>query len=342
MKKILVVLLALLIIFGISGAVFAEGPNGDSYQDIGTINLSKKFTLTNADTVNMAETFTFKIKPYSVSEAGAGITVENMPMFAGYTGNGADRQATVTIAFAAGSATTAGTTLTAGLTLPTYATVGIYTYQISETVGSTGGVSYDSNPMYLTVTVVQLESGLARIPILHYGTLTGSKSEYFQNTYSAGSLQISKTVGGIFGDKTKYFEVKVKIIAEPGKTNYAAAYSVSGGSYTGNPTSIAVGSETTFQLKHGETITIANLPYGLTYTVVESDYTGAGYVAAAYSFSDEAKKIDTARDTVGISNTKGGTPDTGVSLDSLPYIVIAVLAGAGLILYLAGRRKLEE
>ena len=342
MKKILVVLLALLIIFGISGAVFAEGPNGDSYQDIGTINLSKKFTLTNADTVNMAETFTFKIKPYSVSEAGAGITVANMPMFAGYTGNGADREATVTIDFAAGSATLAGATATAGLTLPTYTTVGIYSYIITETVGSTGGVSYDSNPMYLTVTVVQLESGLARIPVLHYGSPRGSKTEFFENTYSAGSLEISKTVGGIFGDKTKYFEVKVKIIAEPGKTNYAAAYSVSGGSYTGNPTSIAVGSETTFQLKHGETITIANLPYGLTYTVEESDYTGAGYAAAVYNFSDEAKKIDSLRDTVGISNTKGGTPDTGVSLDSLPYIVIAVLAGAGLILYLAGRRKLEE
>lgn len=341
MKKILVVLLALLMIFGTSGAVFAQGSNGDSYEDTATINLSKKFKLTNDGTSNMAETFTFKIKPHSVSDAGAGITAANMPMFAGYTGTGIDREAAVNIAFTAGSATAAGATMTASLTLPTYTTVGVYNYLITETAGSTGGVSYDTNPMYLTVTVVQLESGLARIPVLHYGSLTGSKAEYFQNTYSAGSLQISKTVGGIFGDKTKFFDVKVKIIAEAGKTNYAASYGVSGGSHIDNPTSIAVGTETTFKLKHGETITISNLPYGMTYTVVESDYSGDGYTVG-YNFSDSDKKIDSNLDTVGISNTKGGTPDTGVSLDSLPYIVIAVLAGAGLILYLARRRKLEE
>ncbi len=340
MKKILVVLLALLMVFGITGAVFAD-TNGDSYQDTGTINLSKKFLLANDGTSNMADTFTFQIKPHSVSDAGAGITTANMPMFLPYSGTDADRKATVSIAFAAGSATTAGATATTSLTLPTYGTVGVYTYLITETVGSTGGVSYDTNPMYLTVTVVQLENGLARIPVLHYGSETGSKTEYFQNICSAGSLQISKTVAGIFGDKTKFFDVKVKIIAEAGKTNYAAAYTVTGGSHASNPSTIAVGTETTFKLKHGETITIPNLPYGMTYTVVEDDYISDGYITA-HNFSDEAKKIDTLQDSVGIVNTKGGTPDTGVSLDSLPYIVIAVLAGSGLVLYLARRRKLEE
>lgn len=343
MKKILVVILALLMMLAITGAAYAQEPKAATLVDTETINLSKQFKLTNADTTNVGETFSFKIKPFSVTDAGAGITTANMPMFAGFTGTGVNREYIASIAFTAGEATLLGDSNFVALTLPTYDTVGIYKYIITETAGSTAGVTYDTNPMYLTVTVVQQEnpSRLTRLAVLHYGTETGSKTDYFNNDHSAGSIQITKTVSGLFGDKTKYFDVVVTLIAEAGKT-YAPSYPVSGGSNSSNPTTIAVGTATTFKLKHGDTITIGNLPYGLTYTVVEDDYTGEDYDAAGYTFSDTGQKIDSANDTVGIVNNKDGTPDTGISLDSLPYILIAVLAGTGMIYLIARKRKLEE
>ncbi|MDD4323256.1 MAG: FctA domain-containing protein [Eubacteriales bacterium] len=340
MKKILVLLLALLMALAIPTAAFAIVTTAPVYEDMTTVNLNKQFVLTNADTTNLAETFNFKIKPYSVSDAGAGITTANMPMFTPFTGTGVDREYTTSISFALGEATVPGDTNSTTLTLPTYTSVGIYKYIITETAGTTAGVSYDSNPMYLTVTVVE-QNGKVRIAALHYGTLTGSKVEYFENEHSAGSIEISKTVSGTLGDTAKYFDVVVTLTGVQGKT-YAASYAVTGGSHATNPTTIAIGTPTTFKLKDGETITIANLPYGVTYTVVEADYTGEGYDAAAYNFSDNDKKIDSVKDTVGILNNKGGVPDTGISLDSLPYILLIALAGGGLIFYFARKRKVEE
>ena len=51
---------------------------------------------------------------------------------------------------------------------------------------------------------------------------------------------------------------------------YGDAYAVSGGSNENNPSSIVIGTPTTFYLKDQETISIANLPYGVTYTVAEN------------------------------------------------------------------------
>ena len=132
----------------------------------------------------------------------------------------------------------------------------------------------------------------------------------------------------------------------------AESYTVSGGSFAGdgtipaNPTSITVGAQADFYLKHGETITIANLPYGVTYTVVEDDYTTeakGGYDEASYVWSDETnKKIDSETDTVVITNNKGVTVDTGINLDSLPYIMILAVAALGMVGFVAKKRKEEE
>ena len=86
-----------------------------------------------------------------------------------------------------------------------------------------------------------------------------------------------------------------------------------------------------------------NIPYDVTYTVVEKDYkTTDGYDAADYNFSDIDKKIDSANDTVTITNNKGGTVDTGVILDNAPYILmLAVVAGGAMTLVIKKRREEE-
>ena len=146
------------------------------------------------------------------------------------------------------------------------------------------------------------------------------------------------------GDKEAYFNVKVTLNGEAGKT-YLSSYNVTGGSEDSNPTTIKIGEAADFKLKNGDTITISNLPYGVTYTVEEDDYTSAangGYDAANYSFSDANKTIDTAADTVEITNNKGITVDTGINMDSMPYILMLAVVCMGLFGFFFKKRMMRE
>ena len=70
-----------------------------------------------------------------------------------------------------------------------------------------------------------------------------------------------------------------------------------------------------FTLKHGQTASPTNLPYGMSYTVTEDDYTGEGYTTAV---TGDSGTIEAAAATAEFTNTKGGSIDNGVLLDSAP------------------------
>ena len=169
---------------------------------------------------------------------------------------------------------------------------------------------------------------LLRIAGVHTES-SGVKSDTFENTYRAGTLNVSKTVTGNLGDKNKYFEFKVTLTGVEGKT-YGDSYAVSGGSKDDNPKSIVIGQETTFMLKHGDTLSIANLPYGVTYTVTET--AAAGYET---TMTGDSGTIGAATQTAAFTNNKNGSIDTGVTTENLPYVLLigfVVLAGAALLI----------
>ena len=126
------------------------------------------------------------------------------------------------------------------------------------------------------------------------------------------------------GDKNKYFEFTVLLSGRSGMT-YPETFAVSGGSYAQNPTTIKLREETTFMLKHGDTISIANLPYDVDYMVIEM--AADGYTTTS---TNETGRISAAEQTAAFTNVKNSAVDTGVMLDSLPYVLIlaAVLGGA--------------
>ena len=151
------------------------------------------------------------------------------------------------------------------------------------------------------------------------------------NTYSAGSLSVSKKVEGNLGDKKKDFNVTVTFTAPEGKT-VAGAITWTDGETAGSATFTDGEATARITLNHDETVTFTNIPYGVTYTVVEDDYTGEGYDAAKYSEFDG--EINSAKDEVTITNNKGAEIDTGITTDSMPCIVlmgIVVLAGVAMI-----------
>ena len=309
MKKFVAILLTLMLVLGKTAAVAEETT------DTTTATIKKLYKLTNADTTSPEETFTLVQTAKSVKN-GEATTAPDLDTITGAS-------------FAAGAATVDGLTGDITVALPEYDTVGVYEYILREVAGTTAGVAYYGNDIKLVVTVVNGENGKLRVAAVHTEGKDETKNDTFTNIYSAGKLNITKTVTGNLGDKSKYFEFKVTLTGETGKT-YGETYAVSGGSYDTNPTSIKIGEETTFMLKHGDTISIANLPYGVTYSVTET--AADGYTTTK---TGDTGSINAAETTAAFTNSKTGTIDTGVTTESLPYVVLmgfVVLAGAALLL----------
>lgn len=325
MKKFVSILLVLVLMMSLSVAAFAEGTTDQGNTsttptDHETVTVYKVYKLVGAGT-SPEETFTLEQTGSRVVDGEA----KSAPALGTITG----------AAFGSGAATAAGTKLGITIKLPTYTTVGKYEYTLKEVAGTTAGVTYYGNEIKLVVTVINGENGKLRIAAVHTES-AGDKSDSFENTYSAGTLSITKTVTGNLGDKDKYFEFKVTLTGDAAKT-YGGSYAVTGGSNAKNPTSIKIGEETTFLLKHGDTISIANLPYGVSYTVTET--AADGYKTTR---TGDNGTISAAAQTVAFENNKNSENiDMGVSMDSLPYILMLVVVGAAVVV-IATRKKGEQ
>lgn len=336
MKKFLSMMLALVLVLSMSTIAFATDGEETTYDDMSTVTLTKEYMLTNDGTTSPAETFAFSaLTCTNVTDAANGVTTDNAPV-----------PTIASVSYTAGEAGGDSAKKDITITLPTYNSVGIYTYTFSETDGGTAGVTYRSEPITLVVTVIE-QGGKVRVAAVHTEGACAAKSGEFNNKYSAGSLSVKKTVTGIMGDQQKEFTVKVTFTAPAGDTVRGDITYVDG---TETKT-IAAGEGWTgskvvdITLKHNETVTFTNIPYGVTYTVVENDYTGkenGGYDAPSYQFDDNNKKIDSASENVTITNNKGGVVDTGINMDSMPYILMLAVVFMGLFVFFSKKRKMRE
>lgn len=203
---------------------------------------------------------------------------------------------------------------------------------------------------------------------------------YAHYTKKTSNVTITKEVTGLLGDTTKDFTFNVSIM-QGGKDC---------SDVTATKDSMPVNLKENFTLKHGEFVTLENVPIGATIKVTEvtpgehytvsatghndeqngRDNVAFTYVAVANtataSDADEADLMllsmdeDTAVDADGdavaydvgarvknnqiiVTNHCGLIPDTGVLLDTLPYIVIlAVVAGGVALLMLRKHRKEDD
>lgn len=336
MKKILSLALALVLVLSMSTVAFATDGEETTYTDMSTVTLTKEYEVTNDGTTSPAETFAFSaLTCTNVTDAANGVTTDNAPV-----------PTIANVSYDAGEAGGKNARKNITIDLPTYTSVGIYTYTFTETDGGTAGVTYRSEPITLVVTVIE-QGGKVRVAAVHTEGDGATKSGEFNNVYSAGSLSVKKTVTGIMGDQQKEFTVKVTFTAPEGDSVREAITYVDGT----ETNTIAAGDgwtgskEVYITLKHNETVTFNNIPYGVTYTVVENDYTdkeNGGYDAASYKFDDSNKKIDSASESVTITNNKGGNIDTGINMDSMPYILMLAVVFMGLFVFFSKKRKMRE
>lgn len=327
-EKLLAAVLSIALALGVS-VMPAFAASGETYADMDSVVIKKNYELANEGAFSPAETFSFDIEADNVTDASDDITPENMPM-----------PTIGTVSYLRGEAGSTTKTKEIKIDLPEYKSVGVYTYIIHEAAGNSAGVTYYGDAILLRVTVIE-QDGRLRIAAVHTedpeSTGEGKKDD-FDNLYSAGELEVHKDVEGIMGNKEKYFEFRVQLTGEEGKT-YQDSYAITGGSYDANPTSIKIKpgetTEATFYLKDGDTIHIENLPYGVEYKVSETP--AADYVTTETGTEGE---VDEAVEQATFTNTKGGTVDAGVVLDSAPYLfTLTGAAGVGLLLTLRRRHQ---
>ncbi|MBQ9685871.1 MAG: hypothetical protein IJV41_04880 [Oscillospiraceae bacterium] len=333
MKKTISVLLALVLVLSLSVTAFADD-DPVTYTDATTATFKVTYTATDGGT-QPEETFTFSAFTCTNVENGGVLadgTVVNTS-----TAPVPEKIADITL----NSTTTEGT---ATITLPTYTAVGIYTYTFNETVGTTSGVTYYKDDavqtMKLVVTVIQDGDNKIRVAAVHVenGNTDADKTGTIANTYQNGTLKVAKVVSGNMGDKSKYFDVTVTFAPAEGES-IKSAITYTGGKYTDAQT--VSNNTVTIQVKDGDTITFSNVPATATYIVDEADYSSDGYTTTGEVTTATAmtSKGDV---TVTITNTKTAEVDTGITLDSLPYIlIVAVVLAAAVVMIINKRRNAE-
>lgn len=301
----------------LGAAVPALAETTATYTDQGTVNITKSYEL-EGQGVSPEETFT-------VVQEGNGTVTDSDATTAPALTNISK------VTFAKGAAGSEKKSQNFVVTLPTYDKVGIYTYNLKETAGDTAGVTYRTDDIKLVVTVIE-QNGLVRVAAVHCENEGGKKTSSFaDNKYSAGELDVKKTVNGNLGDKSKEFEFTVTFNA-PADKSWTRDITVEGGAsdlkWDGNTA--------TFTLSDGDTAQFKNVPAGVTYTVDEADYSSKGYTTEGEVTKATAMTAEGAKVTV--TNTKKGTVDTGVLLNNAPYI--AILGGAAVVtIYLVNKRR---
>ena len=171
-------------------------------------------------------------------------------------------------------------------------------------------------------------------------------------TKTVSDLTVTKHVSGLLGDFEKEFKFTL-YVKDDVTINYATYAKEFG---EGIPLASLPSAETKrdgyngyrFTLKNGQSIKFAGLPVG-TYYVQEDSYdnytVSAKINGADATVTDCAVTAELTKEamTIAFTNCCDLKPDTGVLLDTLPYIVIlAVVVGGGILLMLRKRRKNDD
>ena len=243
---------------------------------------------------------------------------------------------------------------------------GIYTYGLTENAVNEAGVKQNDKHYTLTVYALHASNATGTNRIGEYkfrlDEVGGQrKLGEVENSYYAGTVEISKVVEGDFANHEQKFNFEVTLESDLPVTSVVKIRGKAV-TFAKNETGKYVATKD-IQLQDGEFAGIENLPYGVTYTVKEFTTDASGNKTYAVNDNDELTvngqkytvKYDNAtgafaytteetgeREVTIINDAGEGDIDTGVILDNAPYmLMLAVVAGAAMTLVIKKRREEE-
>lgn len=143
-------------------------------------------------------------------------------------------------------------------------------------------------------------------------------------------VTITKQVTGNMGDRSKSFNFTVVSSEAMGS---GEGYTLSGDA-----------KNATFTLSHDHSMTLKDVPIGATLEVIEE---AMGYESSmtfnGAAVDGKSVTVQGSGNEIVVTNNLDATPDTGVLLDSLPYILIlAVVVAIGVIVFIRKRRNRDD
>lgn len=154
------------------------------------------------------------------------------------------------------------------------------------------------------------------------------------------TVNIKKIVTGNMGDKSKAFHFKVSVV----NGNINLPFNIGATQYSGSAD---------ITLSDNQTTMVTKVPVRATVTITENDYSGSRYTTsytiggsdstigntAEISNIQQLNEDENTAHEVTFTNNKDAIPDTGLDLNTTPYILALgiVAAGAGVLLF--RRRK---
>lgn len=229
---------------------------------------------------------------------------------------------------------------------------GIYTWSVSETASPStiAGENVSQNLQNGTLKVWAVDNN-GTLELGGWFFLNASNKGDIHDTFPAttADLSMAKTVSGALGSKEEYFKFTVTLTTPAGAAS--KAYSItgfdpattvndsgynSGAVQPANTITLVGGTASSFDvwLKHGQTVTVKDLPYNTTYTIIEPEHTH-------YRANGEIKNAKelVADITETINNISEETPPTGIALQMAAPLFGIVLAGLLMAVVLFSKRR---
>jgi hypothetical protein len=167
----------------------------------------------------------------------------------------------------------------------------------------------------------------------------------FTNAYTGKSLTITKTVTGAFGDRSEAFPFTVTLTDKNGSP-LTGSVTIDGET---DPKDLDATGAFTVDLKHGEQVTIKDLPAGTQYSITEGNaeaYTTSIRVTGGniYGQTQEKTKSGAVTEDVTVDYTNDrSVAVTGVTQTVLPFMLLFTFAlGTALVLMIRKRKARKE
>ncbi len=318
MKKILSLALVLVLVLSMSTVAFAEEVKYEaseattfntivkSYSSENSVQVSETLSFTSTPDTDNPDTTNLTVDPLVVSDG-----LENLPII---------------------------------VNIPSYSQVGVYKYTISEDGENTAGVTY-TDSVIRVVVMIEYDNENQKLVIGNLNSyileVNGEKTNKFENEFKSGSFSVAKQVTGNMANQNDEFEITVTLTAPEGKV-IGTPISVGGQTVTADQWKDGVYT-TTLTLSHADgATTFSDIPVGVTVTVEENKevdkMNGYTYVSGETALTIDN---DTASEIVVI-NDKSTEVNTGINMDSMPYILLLAVAFMGLFVFFSKKRMMRE